>query len=170
MADMKCNKMSSGLSCAVNTDRTDLSLNSMDFPLSMRSFNSFPMTKHIALSSLLLIALAIFGGCRTLPYDGSGQNFAVFQFGEFKMLVNTTAPIATEAVEKAVQQLDLFKTYEVKNKYETQILARARNDQRITINIEETNSRQTTIRIRWGEGGDLAKSRKLFDAADANLK
>jgi hypothetical protein len=128
------------------------------------------MTKHITLTSLLFIALAIFGGCRTVPYDSTGQTFAVFQFGEFKMLVNTTAPVTYQAAQKAVQQLDLFKTYEVQNKFEAQILARAHNDQKIRINIEEANSRQTLIRIRWGEGGDQAKSRKLFDAIEANLK
>jgi len=128
------------------------------------------MTKHIVLSSLLLIALAIFGGCRTVPYDTSGQNFAVFQFGEFRMLVNTTAPLTFLAAQKAVQQDDLFKTYEVQNKFEAQILARAHNDQKIRINIEEANSRQTLVRIRWGEGGDQIKSRKLFDMIDANLK
>ena len=128
------------------------------------------MTKYITLPSLLLIALALFGGCRTVPFDPSGQSFAVFQFGEFKMLVNTTAPVATQAAEKAVHQVDLFKTYSVSNKFDGQVLARARNDQKVRINIEEANSRQTLIRIRWGEGGDLSNSRKLFEAIEANLK
>jgi hypothetical protein len=128
------------------------------------------MTKHIALSSLLLIALAFIGGCRTVPYDTAGQNFAVFQFGEFRGLVNTTAPVAYQAAQKAVPQVDLFKTYEVQNKFEAQILARARNDQKVRINIEEANSRQTLIRIRWGEGGDLGKSRRLYEAIEAALK
>lgn len=128
------------------------------------------MTKHIALPTFLLLALALFGGCKTIPYDASGQNYAVFQFGEFKGLVNSKAPEAAQAVQKAVQQLDLFQTYIVVNKYEAQVLARTRNDQKVRINIEESNSRQTMIRIRWGEGGDQAKSRKLYDAIDANLK
>jgi hypothetical protein len=72
-------------------------------------------------------------------------------------------------VQKAVQQLDLFQTYVVVNKYEAQVLARTRNDQKVRINIEEANSLQTMIRIRWGEGGDISKSRKLFDAIDAAL-
>jgi hypothetical protein len=128
------------------------------------------MTKYIALPSLLLLALGLFVGCRTVPYDTAGQNYAVFQFGEFKGLVNTKAPAAYQAAQKAVQQIGLFKTYEVCNKFDAQIYARASNDQKVRINIEETNSLQTTIRIRWGEGGDQAKSRKLYDAIDANLK
>ena len=142
----------------------------MNFPPTARSLKPFLMTKHIALPSLLLLALAIFGGCKTIPYDTAGQNYAVFQFGEFKGLVNTKAPAATQAVQKAVQQLDLFQTYVVVNKFEGQVLARTRNDQKVRINIEETNSLQTTIRIRWGEGGDISNSRKLYDAIEANLK
>ena len=128
------------------------------------------MTKYIALPSLLLLALGFFAGCKTIPYDTAGQNYAVFQFGEFKGLVNTKAPAATQAVQKAVQQLDLFQTYVVVNKFEGQVLARTRNDQKVRINIEEANSLQTMIRIRWGEGGDQAKSKKLYDAIEANLK
>jgi hypothetical protein len=128
------------------------------------------MTKHIALPSILLLALAIFGGCKTIPYDTAGNSYAVFQFGEFKGLVNTKAPAAAQAVQKAVQQLDLFQTSVVVNKYEAQVLARTRNDQKVRINVEEANSQQTLIRIRWGEGGDQAKSKKLYDAIEANLK
>ncbi|MFT3783626.1 MAG: DUF3568 family protein [Nibricoccus sp.] len=126
------------------------------------------MTKHIALPSLLLLALAALVGCRTIQYD-SPDNYAVFQLGEFKGLVNTTAGKAAEAAEKAVRESDLFQTYKVVNKYEAQILARTRTDQKVRINIEEANSKQTLIRIRWGEGGDLGYSRKLFDAIDRNV-
>jgi hypothetical protein len=117
-----------------------------------------------------LIALAIFGGCSTVPYDQSGQTFAVYQFGEFRMVLNCKAPAAYQATQKAVQQTGLFKTYEVCNKFDAQIYARASNDQKVRINIEETNSLQTLVRIRWGEGGDQSKSRKPFDAIEANLK
>lgn len=125
------------------------------------------MTKLIALSSILLLALL--AGCRTIPLDPAGQSFAVFQFGEFKMLVNTTAPVATAAVQKAVQQSDLFTTYAVSNRLDGQVRARTRNDQKVRINIEESNSRQTTISIRWGEGGDLSNSKKLFEKIEANI-
>jgi len=128
------------------------------------------MTKTIALSSLLALALAgFFSGCRTIEYSTKGDNYAVFQFGDFKGLVNTTAPKATEAVQKAVQQSDLFQTYVVVNKYEGQVLARDRADNKIRINIEENNSRQTLINIRWGQGGDYGNSRKFFDKVNAIL-
>jgi hypothetical protein len=127
------------------------------------------MTKHTALPTLLLIALALFGGCRTISYDPSGNYYAVFQLGDYKMLLNTTAPVAFQAVQKAVQQSDLFQTSAVLNKYDGVVMARTRADQKVRIKIEETNSRQTMINIRWGEGGDLPYSRKLFDAIEANV-
>lgn len=128
------------------------------------------MTKTITLSSLLALALAgFFSGCRTIDYDNSGKNYAVFQLGDFKGLVNTTAPKTAEAVQKAVQQSDLFQTYVVVNKYEAQVLARDRADNKIRINIEENNSRQTLINIRWGQGGDYGNSRKFFDKVNAIL-
>ncbi len=126
------------------------------------------MIKSLTLPSLLLIALAVLGGCSTVQYDK--DTFAVFRLGEFQMLLNTTAPVAYEAAQKAVQQAGLFKTHGVCNKFEAQIFARASNDQKVRINIEEANSRQTLVRIRWGEGGDSARSRKLFDSIEANLK
>ncbi len=128
------------------------------------------MIKYIALPSLFLLALGFFAGCRTIPYDTAGQNYAVFQFGEFKGLVNTNAPVAAQAVQKAVQQLGLFQTYVVLNKFDGRIEARSRNDQKVRINIEESNRAQTLISIHWGQGGDFPNSRKLFDAIDANLK
>ncbi len=142
----------------------------MNFHPAGGSTPSNNMTKYFALSTLCLTVLAsLLGGCRTVAYDTTGQNFAVFQLGEFKGLVNTTAPEAAKAVQKAVQESDLFQTYAVVNKYEAQVLARARNDQKVRINIEESNSRQTLIRIRWGEGGDFGSSRKLFDKIDSIL-
>lgn len=128
------------------------------------------MTKHIALPSLLLVAIALFGGCRTVQYDTSGQYYAVFQLGDYKMLLNTTAPVALQAVQKALPQCDLFQTYTKMDKYEGIVLARSRADQKVRIKIQETNSRQTLINIRWGEGGDLPNSRKLFDAIEANAR
>ena len=129
------------------------------------------MTKHNALPTLLLIAIALFGfgGCRTISYDPSGDYYAVFQLGDFKMLLNTTAPVAYQAVQKAVPQNDLFQTYSAMNKYDGIVYARTRADQRVKIKIEEVNSRQTLITIRWGEGGDLPNSRKLFDRIEASV-
>jgi hypothetical protein len=126
-----------------------------------------PLARFSSLA--LLAAAATLTGCSTVKFDPSGETAAVYQFGEFRMLVNTTAPVTTRATEAALKQLDLYKTSGTATKFDARLEARARNDQKILVNIAEVNSRQTLVRIRWGAGGDLANSRALFDAIERNL-
>jgi hypothetical protein len=124
------------------------------------------------ISRTLLLSLALaggFAGCRSVALDPTGRMVAVHQFGEFKMLLNTQVGPAAQAAEKALQQLDLYQTKRTVNRYHAQFVARARNDQRVTLQLAEVNSQQTLIRIRWGEGGDLVKSRQLYEAVEAHL-
>lgn len=127
------------------------------------------MTLSFRTCQWFIVAAVVLAGCRSVPYDNSGETVAVFQFGEFKMLLNTTAPKAARATQKALQQLDLYQTEQVVNRFDAHFTARARNDQRITIIIQEVNSAQTLVRIRWGEGGNMTASRQLFDTIEANV-
>lgn len=123
----------------------------------------------LRLSAWLLLGSALLVGCRSVPYDTTGDTLAVYQFGEFKMLLNTRAPQAAKAAQQAFQQLDLYQTASTVNRFEARLTARARNDQRVTVIIQEVNSAQTLVRIRWGEGGELNASRRLFDTIEQNL-
>lgn len=95
---------------------------------------------------------------------------AVYQFGEFRMLLNSNLQPALRAAQKTVQQFDLYETSRTTSHYEAQIIARAHNDQKVTISIAEINSLQSLLRVRWGEGGDLPRSRQLYESIEANLK
>lgn len=117
----------------------------------------------------LAASAALLGGCTSIAYDKTGETVAVFQFGEFKMLLNTTARRTAKATELALQQLDLYKTQQVVNRFDARIVARARDDRKVLIIIQEVNSAQTLVRIRWGEAGELAPSQQLFDTIEANL-
>jgi len=108
-------------------------------------------------------------GCRTVNLDASGELQAVYQMGEFRMLVNHPAPATARAAQAALQQLDLYQTMGDTKMYEAQFEARARNDQRVRVWIAEQNRNQTLVRIRWGEAGDLTNSRRLFDAIERGL-
>lgn len=121
-------------------------------------------------AALLLLVVAILAGCSSVPYDSTGDTVAVYQFGEFKMLLNTTALKTVKATQRALQQLDLYPTISEVKRFEARLTARARNDQRVVVTIAEINSAQTLVRIRWGEGGQLNASRRLFDTIEANLK
>ena len=129
------------------------------------------MTSRHALRFLVLALLAAgtFVGCRTVNLDSSGQLKAVYQLGEFQMLVNHTAPATAQSTQAAIRQFDLYQTRGDIKTYEAYFEARARNDQRVRIWIAEQNRNQTLVRIRWGEGGDLNKSRQLFEAIERGL-
>lgn len=128
------------------------------------------MSPRYRLCSLLLVALAGFTGCSSVQMDATGESVAVYQFGEFKMLLNTTAPKAAEAAQRAIQQADLYQTERVVNTFDARLTARARNDQRVSVIIQEVNSRQTLVRIRWGEGGNKNLSRRLFETIESNVR
>ena len=127
------------------------------------------MKPHHRLCASLILAVTALAGCSSVPYDSTGETVAVFQFGEFKMLLNTTAPKVAKAAQLAMQQLDVYQTSSTVTRFDARLTARARNDQRINVIIQEVNSAQTLVRIRWGEGGDLNASRRLFDAMEANV-
>ena len=139
-------------------------------PAVLPTLRPVPLMNHLAVRILFSLTLLLaLGGCRSVPLDKTGQMEAVFQFGEFRMLLNTTAPITAEAAKKALAQFDLYQTNFKQTTYEARIEARARNDQRVNLIIQEVNSRQTMLRIRWGEGGDLQKSRRLYEAIEAGV-
>jgi hypothetical protein len=126
--------------------------------------------KHLRLSALLLLALGTLAGCRSVALDPTGETVAVYQFGEFRMVFNATAPVVAEAAKAAVAEADLFLTKSTINKFDAQLIARAQGDQRVKIWIEEINRQQTLIRIRYGDGGNLNKSRRLYEMIDAKVK
>ncbi len=127
------------------------------------------MSKTTRLVLAAIAAAASFSGCRSVKLDPTGDMVAVYQFGEFKMVLNTTAPLTAAAAQKAVQQADLYLVLFKQNTYDARIDARSRSDQKVIVLIQEVNSRQTMLRIRWGEGGDLVKSRRLYEAIEAGL-
>lgn len=128
------------------------------------------MTSILRSSALLILAAVALGGCVSVKLDHTGQMEAQYQFGEFKMLLNATGPASAQAARKALAAFELYETKYTESSHDARIEARARNDQKVLIIIKEDNRFQTLLRIRWGEGGDLEKSRKFYEAVEANLK
>ncbi|MFA6286751.1 MAG: DUF3568 family protein [Opitutaceae bacterium] len=119
---------------------------------------------------LLLSATGLFTGCSTVNLDESGDTQAVYQFGGFEMLVNSTAPVAYNATLKALKELDLYQTKAQLNAFDAQIYARSRDDRKISVEIKEINSKQTILKIRWGTAGSKANSRALYEAIEKNMR
>ncbi|MFH1498485.1 MAG: DUF3568 family protein [Verrucomicrobiota bacterium] len=122
---------------------------------------------------LFLFVMLFTGGCRTVNLDPSGQTQAAYNYGEFVMVMHqTTAPLAT-ATEQAFKDLDLFMVGKDVRDYSAELKARTRDDKRVTVEIEEVNSRETLLRIKVGLRGDLKLSRALYErierAAGGNM-
>ncbi|HTJ79947.1 MAG TPA: DUF3568 family protein [Rariglobus sp.] len=123
-----------------------------------------------ALSSFFLLSsVCFFSGCSTVNLDDSGDTQAVYEFGQFEMLVNSTAPLTFSATQKALKDLDLYQTKADLYTFEAQVNARSRDDKKVYISIKEVNSRQTMIKIRWGAVGSKGNSRALYEAIEKNL-
>lgn len=120
--------------------------------------------------ALLTATLALgFAGCTTVDLDESGDTSAVYQFNEFRMVLNSTAPRAFAATQKAFREYDLFETKSKLNTYDGELYARSRKDDKVYVNIAEMNSRQTMLRIRWSTTGDKKNSKALYDLIEKNL-
>ena len=120
-------------------------------------------------SLIAIAAAAMLAGCKSVPLAADRSMVAVYQFGEFKMLLNTTAPHAAEVTRRVLKERGLYETGLAQSTYEARITARAVGDQKVSIIIQEENRNQTMLRIRWGASGDLKKSRRLYEAIEAGV-
>ena len=122
--------------------------------------------KHFLVTALVAAGLAFAAGCQHVQLDNAGKNIGAFNFGEFSGLFNTTAPVVTKATHDAIKQLGLVEVAVTPEKFGTTIVCRDENDLVVTIRVEEINSLQTELRVRWGKGGDLERSRQLYGLVD----
>ena len=122
--------------------------------------------KYFLIAALAAAGLALAAGCQHVQLDTTGKNIGTFNFGEFSGLFNTTAPVVTKATHDAIKQLGLVEVAVTNQKFGSAIVAHDENSLEVTIRIEETNSRQTALRVRWGKGGDLERSRQLYGLVD----
>lgn len=127
------------------------------------------ISSRLLLVPVLLGSLAL-AGCSTVELDSSGETSAVYQLNEFKMVLNTTAPKAFAATQKAFREMDLFETKSNLQTYSGELNARSRNDERVYVTIQEVNSRQTMLKIRWTATGDRKNSKTLYDLIEKNLR
>jgi len=127
--------------------------------------------KHILVTALIAAGLAFAAGCQHIVLDSTGKNIGAFNYGEFSGLFNTTAIVVAPATHDAIKRLGLVEVAVTTSpqKFDSLIIARDENDLEVTIRIEEVNSRQTALRIRWGRGGDLQRSIQLYNLVDAAI-
>ena len=125
--------------------------------------------KHLLITVLAIAGIAFAAGCKHVPLDNTGKNIGTFNFGEFTGLLNTTAPVVAAATRDAIKQVGLVEVAVTERKFDNLIICHDENGLEVRILVEEVNSRQTALRIRWGKGGDLERSRQLYSLVDAAL-
>jgi len=117
-----------------------------------------------------LAALIVFsGGCRTVALDKQGEMEATYVAGEFRMLVNGTAPAAAAATAAAFKQMGMLQIQNSQQTYDATLTARTPKDEKVAVKIAEVNSRQTMLRIRVDVLGNETFSRRLYEQIDKNL-
>ncbi len=115
------------------------------------------------ITMFILLLLLFTGGCRTVNLDNTGQTQAAYNYGDFVMVMHQTAPQLATATEQALKDMDLFMVAKDVQDYSAEFKARTRKDKRVTIKIEEVNSRETMLHIKVGLRGDLKLSKALYD-------
>lgn len=126
--------------------------------------------RHASPITMFLVFLFFLtGGCRTVNLDNTGQTQAAYNYGEFVMVMHQTAPQLATATEQALKDLDLFMVDKDVQDYSAEFKARTRKDKRVTIKIEEVNSRETMLHIKVGLRGDLKLSRALYERIEQGV-
>src|SRR4051812_43665093 len=70
---------------------------------------SFEPMKHFRISALvILLVVGALAGCRSVALDKSGETVATYEFGEFKMVFNSTTPVVAEATKAAIAEAELM--------------------------------------------------------------
>jgi len=131
----------------------------------MKSFFFRKISVAAGLAALIMFA----GGCRTVALDKQGEMEATYVAGEFRMLVNGTAPAAAAATAAAFKQMGMLQIQNSQQTYDATLTARTPKDEKVAVKIAEVNSRQTMLRIRVDVLGNETFSRRLYEQIDKNL-
>jgi nitrate/nitrite-specific signal transduction histidine kinase len=123
----------------------------------------------VSIAGSLAALVLLVGGCSSVVLDKQGDMEATYIAGEFRMLVNGNAAAAASATSTAFKQLGLFQLKFDQETYKATLTARTPKDEKVTVNIAEVNSRQSTISIRVDILGDRSFSRRLYEQIDKNL-
>jgi Protein of unknown function (DUF3568) len=136
--------------------------------MSIMKLGSSRWASGLVTAGLAVVVLAV-TGCSTIVLDQQGEMEATYVAGEFRMLMNGTAPATAAATSSAFKQLGLFEVGNGQQTYKATLAARTSTDEKVTVNIAEVNSRQTMIRIRVDVLGDRVFSQKLYQQIEKNL-
>lgn len=131
----------------------------------MRPFQKILCFKFLCVAT----ALALLGGCRTVPIDGAGEFQAVNQAGKFRMLVNADSARTLQATREVMSEMRLTEVSSEVARFQARVLAKTDLDEPVRIAIYEVNSRQSEIQIRVKWVGHQDYSTRMWQKIETKI-
>jgi hypothetical protein len=122
----------------------------------------------VVLTVLYLCAVVILSGC-VVAAVGAGAGTVAYLRGDLESTEAKDLDTVYAATKKAVEQLELNVSKDVKDALSAQIVARDARDKKITLNLKATTEGTTKISIRVGTFGSETKSMLIYDQIKKNL-
>lgn len=126
--------------------------------------------KRLCLISALFTGLLTLTGCVALLVGGAAAAGGVFYVkGELKADVDASVEQTAQAVEVALEELELTRLISESDSLTGHFKAEDARDRTVDIKLRYKTDEVTNVRIRIGTFGDEALSRKILDEIKANL-
>ncbi len=122
----------------------------------------------IVLTVLCLCVAVILSGC-VVAAVGAGAGTVAYLRGDLESVEAKDLDTVYAATKKAVEQLELDVSKDVKDALSAQIVARDARDKKNTINLKATTEGTTKISIRVGTFGSETQSMLIYDQIKKNL-
>ena len=117
---------------------------------------------------LALGLLPLLTGC-VLVAAGAAAGAVAFVRGELKASLDHNYSKSVEATRTALQALEFAKISEKKDAIDAEFIYRTALDKKVTIKLNKTTDKSTSIKIRVDLMGDEALSRAILEKIKDNL-
>jgi len=115
---------------------------------------------------ILAAAVLAVGGC-SKSNEGTTYNYAT---GNLTATLNANVEKSYNAALKALQQLELKPTEQIKDAFGARIVSTTSADKKLTVTLKRINDELTSIVIEVGMVGDKLTSKAVYDKIIENLK
>jgi hypothetical protein len=128
------------------------------------------MQNNFKFTALLGVLLLINSGCAAvLVGSGAGAGTVAYVMGELKSTEEASLNKATQATQKALEDLEFVITSEKKEPYSAEFVAYETNDTKIVVKLKRLTGKFTEISIRVGLFGDESLSQLFLERVRKNL-
>lgn len=118
-----------------------------------------------------ILALALIGsawsGCTTVQVAPS--TIGEYKLGELQVWSTRDFETAYSATKSAFRELNLFQTQDDRKVVEADLRARDSADTLIVVKIHEVAKGRTSVKIRYGLKGDLARAQQLYQTIERRM-